>query len=63
MHRFLAWLADDAPECRQIFLGPRQNRAAAVLAESMPDDVEPIQLSALGAFGANLLAPSAPNLD
>lgn len=56
MHGFLARLCGDAPRGPQSFLGAQQNRAVAAVAAAMPDDVEPMQLSVLGALGAAVAA-------
>jgi hypothetical protein len=56
MRGILAWLTGDSAPSAGSFLGDRQHRAAAKLADSSPEDVEPIQLSVLGALGAIVAA-------
>lgn len=53
---FLAWLTSDSAPAAGSFLRGSQNWAVARLAETSPDGVEPIQLSALGALGAGVAA-------
>ncbi|MGJ0509139.1 MAG: hypothetical protein ACR652_18850 [Methylocystis sp.] len=56
MHAILEWLTGASPQPAQTLLGASERRMTSWLAASLPGDVEPVQMSLVGAVGAVVAA-------